>query len=90
MWIGVVSTVEWLLVEFCLCGIGGWCKKLKSVSEITIACSLRNVEDNFSWAFVGIYCPNFDRNMRLLWDELVGLLSWWNLPWCIMGDFNVS
>jgi len=19
----------------------------------------------------------------LLWDELAGLLSWWNLPWCI-------
>lgn len=22
-------------------------------------------------------------------DELVGLISWWNLSWCIGGNFNV-
>ena len=26
---------------------------------------------------------------RLLWEELVGLNSWWNVPWCVGGDFNV-
>jgi hypothetical protein len=25
----------------------------------------------------------------VLWDELVGLMSWWEMPWCIGGDFNV-
>ena len=24
----------------------------------------------------------------LMWEELVGLYSWWNLPWCVGGDFN--
>jgi len=24
-----------------------------------------------------------------LWIELVGLMSLWELPWCIRGDFNV-
>lgn len=36
------------------------------------------------------YGPNSDRDVRLLWDELFGLLSWWNLPWCTRGDFNVT
>jgi hypothetical protein len=29
-------------------------------------------------------------NRRLLWDELAGVLSLWNLPWCIGGNFNVT
>jgi endonuclease/exonuclease/phosphatase family metal-dependent hydrolase len=27
--------------------------------------------------------------MRDLWAELAGLMSWWEMPWCIGGDFNV-
>ena len=27
---------------------------------------------------------------RLLWEELFGLCSWWNVPWCVGGDFNVE
>jgi hypothetical protein len=26
---------------------------------------------------------------RELWDELSGLMSWWKMPWCTGGDFNV-
>ncbi|XP_030970526.1 uncharacterized protein LOC115990899 [Quercus lobata] len=26
---------------------------------------------------------------RFLWEELSGLSSWWNVPWCVGGDFNV-
>jgi hypothetical protein len=42
---------------------------------------------------VGVYFPNSDRDRRrLMWDELAGLLNWWNLslsvgPW---GYFNVT
>lgn len=25
-----------------------------------------------------------------MWDKLVGIQSWWNLTWCIGGDFNVT
>jgi hypothetical protein len=38
-----------------------------------------------TWAFAGVYGPNFDRDRRLLWDELADLISLWNLPWCILG-----
>jgi hypothetical protein len=49
-----------------------------------------NVEDGFSWAFVGAHEPNSDCVRRYLWKELTGLLSWWNFSWCIWGYFNVT
>jgi hypothetical protein len=48
------------------------------------------VEDHFTWAFAGVYDPNSHRDRGLIWDELAGLLSWWDLPWCIGGNFNVT
>jgi hypothetical protein len=53
------------------------------VGEFTVACFFRNIDDNFVWAFAGVYGPNVDYEKRLLWDELAGLLNWWNLLWWI-------
>jgi hypothetical protein len=36
-----------------------------------------------------MYDPNNDVDRKCLWDELVGLMSWWELPWCIGGNFKV-
>ena len=36
-----------------------------------------------------MYDPNDDAERRGLWDELADLMSWWEVPWCIGGDFNV-
>jgi hypothetical protein len=60
------------------------------VGEFVVACSFKNVVDAFSWAFAGVYGPHNISSRRLLWEELAGLLSWWDLPWCIGGDFNVT
>jgi hypothetical protein len=59
------------------------------VGRYIVARSLRNTDDNVVWAFGGVYGPNDDRDMRELWDELAGLMSWWEMSWCIGGDFNV-
>jgi hypothetical protein len=59
------------------------------VGEFVLAYSFTSVEDDFSWAFAGIYGPNMNALRSSLWDELVGLSTWWVLPWCIGGDFNV-
>lgn len=45
--------------------------------------------DNFEWAFACVYGPNDDNDKEMLWDELGGLISWWELLWCIWGDFNI-
>jgi hypothetical protein len=41
------------------------------------------------WMFTGVYGPNVNRDRRLMWDELAGIRSWWDVPWCLGGDFNV-
>jgi hypothetical protein len=46
------------------------------VAEFDVASSFRNVEDGFSWAFVGVYGPNFDYDRRYLCEEMTGLISW--------------
>lgn len=50
------------------------------IGNYTVAFSSKNVEDGFIWPFVGVCGPNVDNNRKDLWDELVGLGSWWNLP----------
>ena len=37
-----------------------------------------------------MYGSNLNRDRRLHWEELAGVLSWWDVPWCIEGDFNVT
>ncbi|KAG6660373.1 hypothetical protein CIPAW_03G101600 [Carya illinoinensis] len=67
-----------------------WDKRvMEKMEEYIVACSFKMVEDNFMWAFTGIYGPNVDNIIKQLWDEIAGLHTWWDLPWCIGGDFNI-
>ena len=60
----------------------------EAVGRFSVSCRFTNVSDQFVWAFTGVYGPNSVRDRRLLWEELFGLNSWWNV-WCVGGDFNV-
>jgi exonuclease III len=71
-----------------------WDKRVVSrldmeVGECVAACSFKNVVEGFEWAFAGVYGPNGDFDRHCFWDEWAGLMSCWDLPWCIGGDFNV-
>uniref|UniRef100_A0A2N9IM68 30S ribosomal protein S13, chloroplastic n=1 Tax=Fagus sylvatica TaxID=28930 RepID=A0A2N9IM68_FAGSY len=55
----------------------------------SLSCKFKNVLDQFEWIFTGVYGPNLDSDRGMLWEELAGLLSWWDVPCCIGGDFNV-
>ena len=61
----------------------------EAVGFFSILCRFKNVSDQFEWAFTGIYGPNLNRKRQFMWEELASLNSWWNLPWCLGGDFNV-
>ena len=61
----------------------------EAVGHFPILCKFKNVGDQFEWAFIGVYGPNLNKRLRLMWEELTGLISWWDLPWCLGGDFNI-
>lgn len=50
------------------------------VGPFFVSMIFRNVEDGIQWIFSGVYGPNDDYSRKILWDELVGVHSWWNLP----------
>jgi hypothetical protein len=41
-----------------------------------LSCKFKNVLDQFEWIFSGVYGPNVDREMGILWEELTDLISW--------------
>ena len=88
--IGCIWVLKVLLAVFCLCGIEGLQKRWRKWWDIfLVSCRFKNVGDQFEWAFIGAYGPNLNRKCQKMWEELLGLISWWNLPWCLGGDFNV-
>ncbi len=61
----------------------------EAIGHYSLSCKFRNVADRYEWAFTGVYGPNVDSERGVLWDELAGINSWWDVPWCVGGDFNV-
>jgi len=86
MW--VCEFVDWCYLASCgaSCGILlMWDMRLvekieEYVGEFVLACSFRSVADDFSWAFAEVYGLKNDIIRRSLWDELTGLISWWEVP----------
>ena len=51
----------------------------EAMSDFSVSCRFRNVGHDFEWAFIVVYGSNVDREKRLIWEELTGFYSWWNL-----------
>jgi exonuclease III len=60
------------------------------LGKFVVACQFRNVEDGMLWAFAGVYGPNRIHVRKRMWEDLAGLMSIWDVPWCLGGDFNVT
>jgi hypothetical protein len=60
-----------------------------AVGNFSVSCKFRSVVNQTEWAFSGVYGPQTDRERLIMWYELAGISSWWDVPWCIGGDLNV-
>ena len=59
------------------------------IGQFSVTCLFKNVEDDFLWAFKGVYGPMKRCKRELFWEELGSLKGLWEGPWCIGGDFNM-
>ena len=59
------------------------------MGHFSVSCKFKNVSDQFEWAFTGEYGPNLNKRRGLMREELTRLISWWDLPWCLRGNFNI-
>ncbi|XVF71553.1 hypothetical protein PTKIN_Ptkin12aG0047300 [Pterospermum kingtungense] len=46
-------------------------------------------ETNLECGFVNIYAPNEEAQRHAFWIDHSNLLSQYDIPWCLSGDFNV-
>ena len=51
-----------------------------AVGYFFVSCKFKNVGDQFEWVFTGVYGPNLNKRRRKMWEELTGLIYWWDLP----------
>ena len=52
------------------------------VGSFTVSIWWQGVVDGFIWVCLGVYCPNDNSARGQMWDELVGIMHYWNVPWC--------
>jgi hypothetical protein len=88
---GAMWLLEGRLEVFCYCGTVGWLRRGRFVwADMWRPVPLGMWMMAWIWAFAGAYGSNRDNVRRWLWDELAGLISIWDVSWCIGGDFNVT
>jgi hypothetical protein len=87
-WIGVIQVLRGLWWN--LVGLESGGEKLRNVWGNLLWLAILEMLKMASLGLLRVYGPNFDCDKRYLWEELASLISWWNLLWCIGGDFNVT
>jgi len=59
------------------------------IGSFSVSCKFKSLEDNFEWGLIGVYGPNDDHLRCALFEELMSFMSFWDILWCLGGDFNV-
>lgn len=58
------------------------------VGDYTISIASKTKADGFQWVLTNVYGPNKPLERAGFWEELDNVCNYWNLPWCLGGDFN--
>ncbi|KAK1277944.1 hypothetical protein QJS04_geneDACA014426 [Acorus gramineus] len=64
--------------------------KDRRVGQFSISVVLEDVITKWNWVWTGVYGPNTNSEREALWEDLSEVSVRWNLPWCLMGDFNCT
>ena len=59
------------------------------VGSFSMSVKWQGVGDGFIWVSIGVYGPNDNSVRGQMWDELVGIQQYWDIPWFCIGDFNI-
>ncbi|XP_026450908.1 uncharacterized protein LOC113351051 [Papaver somniferum] len=58
------------------------------VGDYSLSIYCVNKHDGFFWVLTNIYGPNKPHERADFWEELDNICGYWDLPWCLGGDFN--
>ncbi|KAK1303617.1 hypothetical protein QJS10_CPB11g00821 [Acorus calamus] len=67
-----------------------WKKIDAQILNYSVSVILEDLNSHWRWVLSGVYGPNADAERESFWQELSGVKAGWNLPWCLMGDFNIT
>lgn len=60
----------------------------KKIGDFSISILCQNMNDDYRWAFSGVYGPSNLRDFTIVRGELCQKMLEWNVLWCFGGDFN--
>lgn len=62
--------------------------KLEGAFSLSLA--FRNIGEHETWVQTNVYGPTDYDDREDFWGELAAIRGWWNIPWCLCGDFNAT
>ncbi|XP_026417422.1 uncharacterized protein LOC113312905 [Papaver somniferum] len=56
--------------------------------QYTLSCMFKSRRDVTKWFVTGVYAPNDRVRRRRVWRDIASVLGVWDIPGCIVGDFD--
>ncbi|KAK1326356.1 hypothetical protein QJS10_CPA01g01619 [Acorus calamus] len=67
-----------------------WVMTDQHTGRFSISVHLREVGRDWQWAVSCVYGPPDGVGREELWEELSATRARWEIPWCLLGDFNIT
>ncbi|KAK1290574.1 hypothetical protein QJS10_CPB18g00699 [Acorus calamus] len=67
-----------------------WRCTVECIGSFSVLVRLEDLATGWTWACSGVYGPHDEPSRAAMWAELSEVKRAWGIPWCCMGDFNVT